>query len=1069
MNKIRTLTAVALIVASIAGTAGAEFAAPSNLRCEYRVNPLGIDALQPRLSWNLQSRERGQLQSAYQLLVASTPGSLAQDKGDLWDSGRVNSSDAIQIVYAGQSLSSHQICWWKVRVWDQDGKESPWSEPAMWSMGVLATEEWSGAQWIGIEQDSDLQKAQWIWYPEDNPPPGQRFFRKVFELPAEGASKATCLVAADNEAEVFVNDVSCGTLNDYHTAKDIPVVAQLRPGKNVIAVSVKNVGDSPNPAGLLGLLSVDLPSGETVTFLTSGDWKAVNEEQAGWQSAEFDDNAWKEARVLGPFGMEPWKQTNSEARVLPARMLRKEFEVKKPVRRATAYLSGLGLSEMYVNGSRIGDAVLSPGCTQYPKRVFYVTYEVGDQVETGMNALGVWLGNGRYYAPRATEPTNTDSFGSPRMLCLLRLEYEDGSTETVVSDTSWKATDKGPIRANNEYDGETYDARMELPGWSAPGFDESKWISAESMAGPGGALSAQMAEPIRVIETLRPVGITNPQPGLYVLDMGQNMVGWCRMVVSGPKGATVWLRHAETLQDDGTLYLANIRGAKVTDEYVLKGEGVETYEPRFTYHGFRYVEITGFPGEPTLDTIEGLVVHDDVEPAGTFRCSNLLINQIARNIRWGVRGNYRSMPTDCPQRDERQGWLGDRSEECRGESYLFNISSLYAKWVGDMEDAQRDDGSVSDVCPAYWPLYNDNVTWPSTFIIAPGMLYDQYGDLRVIERHYDGMKKWIVHMQKYLENDIMPRDSYGDWCVPPEEQHLIHSKDPARKTPGDFLGTSYFYYDLRCMARYANLLNKKQDAEEFLALADRLKTAFNKKFLNEAEGMYANGAETTCVLPLAFGLAPDNFREKLFTRLTDHIMNAGKGHLATGLVGGQWLMRTLSDNGRPDIAFTLASQSTYPSWGYMIGKNATTIWELWNGDTADPAMNSHNHVMLVGDLNIWLYEYVAGIRAAAPGFKEVVLRPYIAPELEYADGSYQSAYGQIFSRWRKQNGRLYWQVTVPANVTARVHVPTADAEKATESGKPLVEAEGLKIVKVEKGAVVLDAGSGQYSFEAPIQ
>jgi alpha-L-rhamnosidase len=525
------------------------------------------------------------------------------------------------------------------------------------------------------------------------------------------------------------------------------------------------------------------------------------------------------------------------------------------------------------------------------------------------------------------------------------------------------------------------------------------------------------------------------------------------------------MRFAETIQNDGSIYLANIRGAKVTDEYTTKGAGDEVYEPRFTYHGFRYVEVTGYPGEPTLDILEGLVVHDDVAPAGAFQCSNKLVNQIAKNIRWGTRGNYRSMPTDCPQRDERQGWLGDRSEESHGESYLFNISGLYGKWVGDMADSQRDDGSISDVCPAYWPLYNDNVTWPCTFIVAPGMLYKQYGDKRILEKHYDAMKKWILYMQKYLDNGILPKDNYGDWCVPPEEQHLIHSNDPARKTPGDFLGTSFYYHCLMLMSDYANVLGKQQDVNDFRALAEIVKTAFNKKFLDEGEAKYANGAETTCVLPLAFGLAPDSVREKLFGRLVDHIMNVGKGHLATGLVGGQFLMRTLSDNGRPDVAFTITTQTSYPSWGYMIDKNATTIWELWNGDTADPAMNSHNHVMLVGDLNTWFYEYLGGIRAASPGFKQITLRPYIEPGLQNVEASHKSPYGTIYSRWRTEKDRLFWQVTIPANTTARVYVPATDAAKVTESGKALADMPELRLVEVKDGAVVLDAGSGQYSFE----
>src|SRR5262249_19044771 len=352
----------------------------------------------------------------------------------------------------------------------------------------------------------------------------------------------------------------------------------------------------------------------------------------------------------------------------------------------------------------------------------------------------------------------------------------------IVSDTSWRLTDDGPIRANNEYDGEDYDARKELAGFSEPGFDDAKWQQAQIVPAAQGRLSTQMIEPIRVTETLKPIAITEPPPGKFSFDMGQNMVGWCRLTVSGRAGTEITLRHAETLKPDGTLYLANLRGAKVTDTYTLKGQGTEVWEPRFTYHGFRYVELAGYPGRPTLDTLAGRVVNDDVRPVGEFECSNSLINQISKNITWGTRGNYRSIPTDCPQRDERQGWLGDRSEESKGESFLFDTQAFHEKWLQDMADAQRDSGSVPDVCPSYWPLYNDDVTWPSSTVIIPQALCDQFGNGAIIARHYDSAKKWVDYMQRFVTNGIISKDNYGDWCVPPEDPKLIHSLDPNRIT-----------------------------------------------------------------------------------------------------------------------------------------------------------------------------------------------------------------------------------------------------------------------------------------------
>lgn len=1074
--------AVFLIAVSVALPALAGPLAVGTMKCEYRLNPLGIDVAQPRLSWELGSAERGAAQQAYQVLVASDPERLAKDEGDLWDSGKVASDQSVQVAYAGKALVSEQRCFWKVRVWNAAGEVSPWSEAAFWSMGLLSPEDWKG-KWIGLDggddtrklQHPEIEKAQWIWFPEGQPaasaPVGVRWFRAKLALPAGAeVADATAYITADNECAVFVNGERVGSSNNYNEVKGFDCLAQLHCGDNVVAISAGNAGPNPNPAGLLGAVVVHLKDGNAATLMTDGTWRASADRQKGWEDPGFDDSKWQPAQVLGAYGIGPWNEIGrSDKSRLAARMLRKEFTADKPVTHATAFVCGLGLFELYVNGSRIGDQVLAPGQTEFNKRVFYMTFDVTEQVQSGQNAIGVMLGNGRFYAPRFNQPTKTNTFGYPKLLFQMRVEYQDGTSAVIVSDGDWKLTASGPIRANNEYDGEEYDARMELAGWDTPGFDAGAWEAAQLVQAPTGKLSAQMQEPIKVMETVKPVAVKEVQPGMFIYDMGQNMVGWCSLRVNGAAGTTVKMRFAETVKDDGTLYLDNIRGAEVTDLYTLKGAGDEVFRPRFVYHGFRYVEMTGFPGTPTLETIEGEVVHDAVPSAGHFACSNPLLNQIYKNTYWGVRGNYRSMPTDCPQRDERQGWLGDRSAECKGESYLFDISGLYGKWVTDMGDAQREDGSVSDVCPSYWPLYNDNVTWPSTYIIAPKMLYTQYADTRIIEAQYDGMKKWIDHMRTYLQDDLLPRDSYGDWCVPPEEKHLIHSQDERRKTPGELLGTVYFIYDLHLMAEYATMVGKAADRDEFLALADRMRAAFIKKYWNADKGYFGNGSETSQVLPLAFGIAPEETRASSFNYIANKIMNEDGGHLATGLVGGQWLMRTLSDNGRADIAYTIASKEDYPSWGYMIAKNATTIWELWNGDTADPAMNSHNHVMLVGDLAIWFHEYLAGIRPdeSKPGFKHIIMKPYVVGDLTSAEASHNSLYGTISSAWHIADGAFVWDVTIPVNTTATIYVPVTGDGAVAEGGAPAEQAKGLKSVKREDGYAVFEAGAGTYRFSTP--
>ena len=906
---------IALIVAGVALLNAAALEV-GQLRCEYRIDPLGIDVVQPRLSWILQSDERGAAQTAYHVLVASSTALLKKDTGDLWDSGQVPTDASAAIVYAGKPLVSGQPCFWKVKTWDQNGQASAWSRPASWSMGLLEPKDWQ-AKWIG--------------------------------------------------------------------------------------------GEREDAAGL-----------------------------------------------------------TNEQRRLPARYLRHEFTVEKKVQRATAYVCGLGLFELRLNGRKIGDHVLEPALTEYDKRALYVTFDVTEQLKRGANAVGVVLGNGRYYAPRGKIPTRTVSFGLPKLLLQLQVEYTDGTVQQIASDETWKLTTNGPIRANNEYDGEEYDAQMDLDGWSKAGFKDAGWAPVELVQAVTPVLSAQMSEPMRVMETLRPVSVTQPQPGVYIFDMGQNMVGWCRLNVRGPRGTRVVLRHAEILKPDGTLYLANIRSAQVTDVYTLKGDGLEIYEPRFTYHGFRYVEVTGWPGAPTLKNLIGQVVSDALSPAGSFACSHQLLNQIYHNIVWGTRDNYRSIPTDCPQRDERQGWLGDRSAEARGESYLFDLAAFYSKWLRDIPDSQRESGSVPDVAPAYWPLYNDGVVWPSSFVIIPHTLYDQYGDLRVLEAHYDSMKKWVDYMVPFLKDGLMPKNSYGDWCVPPDSQKEIHSSNPKKKTAGTLVSTAYFFYDLKLMARSARLLGKTEDVQRFDELAEQVKTAFNSHFLKAEAGCYDNGTQTSCVLPLAFDMVPPEYKARIFDHLINKIVEESKGHVGTGLVGGQFLMRVLSDNGRPDVAFTLAQQTDYPSWGYMISKGATTMWELWNGDTADPAMNSGNHVMLIGDLNIWLHEYLAGIRPdpAAPGFKKIIIKPVIVGDLTWVKADHVSPYGRIVSQWQRNGEKIMLDVTIPPNTTATVYVPARAAAAVTESGKPLAKAAGVKYLDVEGERVVLALESGSYHFQA---
>ncbi len=1040
------------------------------LRCEHLANPLNLDVWPPRLSWTLASPDRHLLQSACQIMAASSAAKLQAGVADLWDSGKLATNASVLVPYGGQRLPSGTQCFWKVRVWDGQGNVSDWSAPAAWTMGLLQPADWH-AQWIGqdgVAATNQLTGAAWIWSASRTPAPGAseetNYFRRVVTIPGDRVIKTAVFeYTGDNECRGWLDTFDLGARNNYKTVKWNKISSRLDAGHTYVFGLTGRCAVTNQAAGVIGLLTIEFTEGPPLVIPTDERWRMAAEAPAGWNTTPFDDTNWAAATVLGPAGMAPWGSPHvPEDRRLAARYLRKEFVANKPVARAVVSLAGLGLSELWLNGRKVGDAVLSPAFAQYDQRVYYVTYDVTHQLQAGSNTLGVILGNGRFYADRSKVYAGTVSFGYPKLLLNLRVDYTDGTAAEVVSDGTWQLTLDGPILANNDFDGEDYDARKELSNWSLPGLSKAgqSWQPAQIVAAPTGRLTAQLMEPIRVTGTITPVSVTEIHPGVFIFDLGQNIAGWCRLHVRGPAGTPVTLRHAETLRPDGTLYRANLRGAEATDTYTLNGQGQETWEPRFTTHGFRYVEVTGWPGKPDLHALEGRVVNDDLPVAGQFLCSNELVNRIYTNIVWGTRGNYRSMPSDCPQRDERQGWLGDRSEECKGEAYLFDIAPLYAKWRQDMADAQRPNGVLPDIAPAYWPIYSDNVTWPSSAIIIPSALERYFGDRGVAAKHYTDAARWMEHMLGEADHYILSKDNYGDWCVPPEEATLIHSKDPARQTEKALLATAYFYYDLKLMAHYAAELGQPTEATRWWELAARFKTAFNDKFLDRTKGQYSNGTQTSDVLPLAFGLVPEEMRAGIFAHLVAKIKNETQDHIGTGLIGGQYLNRVLSDNGRADLAYRMAGQKTYPSWGYMVEHGATTIWELWNGNSADPTMNSGNHVMLIGDLVVWLYEDLAGIAPddAQPGFKHIIMRPRPVGDLTFVQASHRSPYGLITSEWHRSGTAFDWRIEIPANTTATIYVPASRPDTVT--------AEGVSQTKFENGRAVFEVGSGHYHFNA---
>lgn len=732
---------------------------------------------------------------------------------------------------------------------------------------------------------------------------------------------------------------------------------------------------------------------------------------------------------------------------LSARYLRKEFYVMDELESATLYVCGLGSSVCRINGKRVGEDIFGPLPTWYDASVLYLTYDVLPLLEPGANALGITLGNGRYYGLRNTGDygTNTVCFGYPVLKAQLLLRYADGREELLVTDRSWRATDKGPITRNNEFDGEHYDADLELGNWTEAGYEEDgRWAAAEVMPSPKGELRQQTSPSLRVQEVLRPETVRMTPDGRVILDMGQNMVGTLKVCLKGTAGKRITMRFAEILEPDDPdrLYTANLRLARAMDAYTPAEDGVFEWEPEFVYHGFRYVEVSGLDYLPDASAFEGKVIYDLMETTGSFETSNEILNAVHRNAYWGIRGNYRGFPTDCPQRDERYPWLGDRATGCFGESYIFGNERLYDKWALDIEESMREDGSISDVSPRYWTKYNENVTWPAAFVYVVKMLHDHFGNTEAVRERYPAMKKWV----EYVENNLMvdgtvPYDLYGDWCLPPESPELIHSQDPSRITPGEVLGTTVFYDVLRIMKELCTVAGHPEDAGHYEEVAENIRSAYNGKFLDREAGYYANNTVTANILSLDLGLVPEDLEEQVMENASRTITEVWDSHVAVGVLGVQHLMRGLTDHGQADLAYTIATQDTYPSIGYMYREGTTTIWELWNGNTADPSMNSGNHVMLLGDTVIWMYEDLAGIAAGEPGFRTVRMEPAFPDGLDWVKASYESPCGRIESEWRVKSGRLDWKVEIPANSAAEIRVPKKfgavlkGGEKISEDGE----------------------------------
>ncbi len=931
------LSAYALLLFSGCGVPGHSDVAVKELRCEYRVNPLGIDVVRPRLSWVLESSRRCQKQTAYRLLVASSAKNLKESRGDLLDTGKVESDRSIHVEYGGWPLKSRMRCYWKVKVWDKDGRDSQWSRLALWSMGLLEPSDWQ-ARWIGSAADPNLAKLA----------------------------------------------------DEAHRSK------------------------MPAP--------------------------------------------------------------------LPAPFLRKSFLVEGDVRRATVYVTGLGLYELHLNGKRVGDHILAPEITVYGKRIQYQTFEVTDQIVAGTNVIGAILGRG-WYTGRFWQmlPASQRAFGGQLGLILrLDIELADGRTQTVVTDESWRIMTDGPIRHNSLYDGEMYDARRQMPGWDTVAFDDSNWPTAQPVEIADVNLVWQRNEPIRALKELRPIKLTEPKDGVYVFDMGQNMVGLCRLTVEGNRGDSVTLRHAERLNADGTIYSANLRSARQTDTFILRGDGRETFEPHFTYHGFRYVEVTGLSRRPSLGDLVGRVFHSASPDTGKFECSNELVNQLMKNIVWTQRGNMHGLPTDCPQRDERAGWMGDIQAFSQTAIFNMDMAAFFSKWLADVRDSQASDGRYASYAPHPARSLNSKrrfgvPAWADGGTVVPWMVYLNYADMRLLREHFESARRWVEFVRSKNPSLIWEKErgaDYNDWL---NGDKLLLEGWPQKggEVPKPVFATAFFAHSTEIVAKMAAALGREQDARVYGELFAQIKQAFNRAFV-KPDGRIEGDTQAGYALALNFGLLPDGPRVKAVQHLLEGI-DRYHGHPSTGIQTSHRLMLELTRNGCHDRACRIINLRTVPSWGYMVEMGATTIWERWDGyvkgrgtrpedELQNPGMNSFNHYAF-GSVGEWVWRCLAGIEPDEqyPGYKHFTVRPRPGPGFEWAKAEYESINGRIVTHWVLDNV-FKLDVTIPANTTATVYVPAENSDSVTEGRRAATKAEGLRFLRMEEGSAVFAADSGHYKF-----
>jgi len=779
---------------------------------------------------------------------------------------------------------------------------------------------------------------------------------------------------------------------------------------------------------------------------------------AFWQTAFLSANDWKAKWIM--------QDTVRFARSGACPVFRKTFAVKKQIRSATAYISALGMYEAQINGSRLGDAFFTPGWTDYRKRIQYQVFDVTSGIKQGNNAIGVTLGNGWYAGFIAWGNHNHEYGKYTALIFQLEIRYTDGTSETIVSDESWKSS-TGTIMSSEIYHGETIDNRNEKTGWAMPEYDDSKWIPVSIHPSPNADLIATYNEPVRKHEQFKPVKIFRTPSGEQVIDFGQNLVGFVSVKISGKKGDTITIRHAEILDKAGNFYTKNLRAAKATDIYILKGEGVETFEPHFTFHGFRYIKIEGLRETINPDNFTAVALYSDMNPTGTFTCSSSLLNQLQHNIQWGQKGNFLDVPTDCPQRDERLGWTGDAQVFSRTATFNMDVHNFFVKWLKDVALDQLPNGSVPHVIPNVLGERSAGSTgWADVATIVPMNMYLAYGDKQILSQQYNSMKAWVDYMTSQSRDNLWNTGSHwGDWLF---YSPSVDDGGRAAVTDKYLIAQCFRAHSTQLLIDAAAILGKTGDVSHYTDLLRNIKEAFNHEYVTPG-GRLVSGTQTAYVLALQFDMLPENLRDQAVERLVQNIKNYNN-HLTTGFLGTPYLCHVLSRFGKTGVAYKLLLNETYPSWLYPVKMGATTIWERWDGIKPDsslqtPDMNSFNHYAY-GAIGDWMYRVVAGINTETDGagYKKIRIQPYVEKDLSNASASLLTNYGMVSSSWISVDGKLELNVEIPANTTASIYIPAKNEASVTESGKPLNAVKDLQVKGSVPGFVVVTSGSGKYWF-----